>query len=166
MSESSSKYLSRRTMEIVTAILTGFAGGAICYGSVKIGIGWGETGPESGYFPFYVGLLIILGSVVNLVRGLMTGMHRDEVFLDWERARPVLGFFLPLVAFLIVSLFLGLYIGTALYIFGMMIWQGGYRPSVAALSGIAVTIFFYVVFEIGFKVPLLKGPVEGWLGIY
>ncbi|MGH6763660.1 MAG: tripartite tricarboxylate transporter TctB family protein [Phyllobacterium sp.] len=158
--------VSRKTMEVVTALLTGGAGLAVCYGSWKSGIGWSETGPEAGYFPFYIGVLTIFGSLITLLRTLLFCRRDDEVFLDLERAKPVLGFFLPIVAFIVVSLLLGLYVGTALYIFGFMTWHGGYRWWVSLLAGLAVVILFYAVFEIGFQVPLLKGPIENAFGLY
>jgi hypothetical protein len=44
--------------------------------------------------------------------------------------------------------------------------QGGYRPWLGALAGVGVAGFFYVVLELWFRVPLLKGPLENALGIY
>jgi hypothetical protein len=166
MAEFEKGSVSRKTMEIVTALLTAGAGLAICYGSWRSGIGWSDMGPEAGYFPFYIGVLVILGSLVTLLRSVFLYQHEGEVFLNIERAKPVLGFLLPLFAFIIVSLLLGLYVGTALYIFGSMKWQGGYRWWISVLVGLVVTALFYLVFEIGFQVPLLKGPIENWLGIY
>ncbi|MBX4871507.1 tripartite tricarboxylate transporter TctB family protein [Rhizobium bangladeshense] len=166
MTDNSKRHLSRRTMEIATAIATAAAGGAVCYGAVEIGTGWTETGPAPGYFPFYIGLLIILGSLANLGRAFVSRNWREDVFLDVERARPVLAFALPLVGFVIAALLLGLYVATLLYVSGVMIWQGRYRWWAAVLGGAAVAAAFYLVFEIAFQVPLLKGPVEGWLGIY
>jgi putative tricarboxylic transport membrane protein len=166
MAEFEKRSVSRKAMEIVTALLTAGAGLAICYGSWQSGIGWNDMGPEAGYFPFCVGVLIIFGSLVTLLRSVLFYQHEGEIFLDIEKAKPVLGFFLPIVAFIIVSLFLGLYTGTVLYIFGSMKGQGGYRWWVSALAALGVTALFYLVFEIGFQVPLLKGPIESWLGIY
>jgi hypothetical protein len=166
MAEFDKGSISRRMMEIVTALLTSAAGLAVCYGSWRSGIGWSEMGPGAGYFPFYIGVLIILGSLVTLLRSIFLSRFRGEIFIDGKRAKSVFGFFLPIVAFLIVSLFLGLYIGTALYIFASMKWQGGYRWWICILAALAVSALFYIVFEIGFQVPLLKGPIENWLGIY
>ncbi|THK35764.1 tripartite tricarboxylate transporter TctB family protein [Ensifer sp. MPMI2T] len=166
MSEENKRHLSRRAMEIATAIATAAAGGAICYGAIEIGIGWTETGPAPGYFPFYVGLLIIVGSLANLVRAISIRDWNTEIFLDIEHARPILAFALPLVGFMIATLLLGLYVATLLYVSGAMIWQGGYRWWVATLGGVAVAAAFYCIFEVAFQVPLLKGPIEGWLGIY
>ncbi|KKX32974.1 tripartite tricarboxylate transporter TctB family protein [Rhizobium sp. LC145] len=165
MAEDSKRHLSRRTMEIATAIATAAAGGAVCYGAAEIGTGWTETGPAPGYFPFYIGLLIILGSLANLIRAFVKDWS-GEIFLDSERARPVLAFALPLVGFMVGALLLGLYVATLLYVSTAMIWQGRYRWWIATLTGAAVTAAFYCVFEIAFQVPLLKGPIEDWLGIY
>lgn len=166
MSDENGPQLSRHAMEIATAIATGAAGAIIAVQSWRLGAGWGDYGPQSGYFPFYIGLLIVAGSAVSLLRALVGGRHKGEVFLNVEKAKPVLGFFLPLLGFAIVSVWLGLYVGTALYVAFAMIRQGGYRWYVGVGTGLAVTVFFFLAFEYAFQVPLLKGPVEAALGIH
>jgi hypothetical protein len=44
--------------------------------------------------------------------------------------------------------------------------QGRFKIPLAALVSIGTAIAFYVVMEVWFQVPLLKGPVEAMLGIY
>ncbi len=166
MSENSANGLSRFAVELGVAALTGIFGAAVCYGALDIGAGWSDFGPEAGYFPFYVGVLIILGSVANAIGAFVKHRGTGAVFLDGARARVVASFLLPLVAFAGVSAWLGLYVGTALYIAGAMLFQGRYKWWIALPSGVAVSLFFFIVFEMGFKVPLLKGPVEAWFGIY
>jgi hypothetical protein len=166
MRENSAGGLSRFSVEIGVALLTGAFGAAVCYGSIDAGAGWTDMGPDAGYFPFYIGLLIILGSAMNIVSAVVKHRKTDEIFFDAARFRVVLSFLLPLVAFAAVSTFLGLYVGTALYIAGAMIFQGGYKWWAGLPAGIAVSLFFFIIFEIGFKVPLLKGPVEAFFGIY
>ena len=39
--------------------------------SYRLGASWGSDGPQSGYFPFYIGLLICLSSVVTLAQVLI-----------------------------------------------------------------------------------------------
>jgi hypothetical protein len=166
MSESSAGGISRFAMEAAVAVLTGAFGAAVVYGAVEAGAGWTDMGPDAGYFPFYVGVLIVFGSLANLVRAFVKHRGSGEIFVETARLKVVLGFLLPMVAFTAVSTFLGLYVGTALYIAGMVIFQGRYRWWVGLAAGIGVALFFFVVFEIGFKVPLLKGPLEAFLGIY
>lgn len=166
MQEHSEKGLPRFVMEAAMSLLTGAFGIAVCYGSTEAGAGWTDMGPDAGYFPFYIGILIVVGSIANLVSAFVKHRGTGEIFVERERFKAVLGFFLPLVAFAAVSTFLGLYVGTALYIAGAMIFQGRYKWWIGLPTGIAVSVFFFIVFEIGFKVPLLKGPVEAWFGIY
>ncbi|SFH41331.1 tripartite tricarboxylate transporter TctB family protein [Ensifer sp. OV372] len=166
MSENGANGVSRFAVELGVAALTGAFGAAVCYGSLDIGAGWTEFGPEAGYFPFYVGLLILLGSVANAIHAFVKHRGSGEIFIDGHRAKVVASFMLPLVVFAGVSAWLGLYVGTALYIAGTMLFQGRYKWWIALPSGIAVSLFFFIVFEFGFKVPLLKGPIEAWFGIY
>lgn len=153
-------------MELVTAALTGGVGLLVCYGSYQIGIAWEGTGPASGYFPFWIGVLIVVGSAVNLLRAAILKHHAHETFLDAERFRLVASFFLPIVGFAILSVLLGLYVGTVVYIAGAMMFQGKYSFVRSLGSALAIALAFYLIFEIGFQVPLLKGPIEAWFGIY
>jgi hypothetical protein len=166
MSENSANGLPRFVMEAAVAAVTGAFGAAVIYGSIEAGAGWTDMGPDAGYFPFYLGVLIIFGSVVNFFLAFTKHRGGGEIFIDWARFKVVLGFLLPVAAFTVVSTFLGLYVGTALYIAGMVVFQGRYRWWAGLAAGIGVALFFFVVFEIGFKVPLLKGPLEAFLGIY
>lgn len=166
MSETSANGLSRFAMEAGVALLTGAFGIAVSNGSIEAGAGWTEMGPDAGYFPFYVGLLILLGSVMNIVYAFVKHRGSGEIFVDWARFKVVLGFLLPLTAFAAIASVLGLYVGTALYIASTMIFQGRYSWWSGLAAGIGASVLFFVIFEIGFKVPLLKGPVEAFFGIY
>ena len=53
--------LSRFAMEIATGCVTALAGAIISYGATEFGTGWDDAGPQPGYFPFCIGLLIVLG---------------------------------------------------------------------------------------------------------
>ena len=61
---------SKRTLEIVTAVFFLLVGSVVMWDSSRIGAGWGSEGPQSGYFPFYIGLLMNVASVVNLLLAL------------------------------------------------------------------------------------------------
>ncbi|CCV09389.1 conserved membrane hypothetical protein [Mesorhizobium metallidurans STM 2683] len=166
MSSDGARGISRFAMEILVATATAALGVAVCYGATEAGAGWTEMGPDAGYFPFYIGLLIVFGSVMNILLAVTRQRKLGGVFIDGRRIKSVASFLLPLVAYAAVSSFLGLYVGTALYIAFAMHFQGRYKWWIAVPSGLAVAAFFFLVFEMGFKVPLLKGPVEAWFGIY
>jgi hypothetical protein len=157
--------LSRFALEVATAVAPAIFGIVIIVGALEFGIGWGDAGPEAGYFPFYVGLLIVLGSIGVAGQALLFHRAPPLPFLDAAQARRVAAFFLPIVLFVTASLFLGLYLATALYLAAVMHVQGGYRLAIALAVGVGTAMLFFVLFELWFQVPLLKGPLEAWLGI-
>ena len=158
--------LSRLTMEIAVALVTALAGAIVCYGSIEIGTGWGDAGPEPGYFPFYIGLFIIIASVAVLIETVIKQRRHQQIFLTREQGHRILTFFLPMFAFVAVSMVLGLYVSLALYLFGTMTIQGKYPISKALAVCLGTVVIFYFVFEKWFQVPLLKGPLEALLNIY
>ena len=157
--------VSRRTAEIATGLVTGGLGVAVAMGAREHGVRWGDAGPEAGMFPFYVGLLIVAGSLGNIVLAIVP-RRAPELFLDGLQAGRIASFFLPIALFVLGSLWLGLYVATALYLAVVMRIQGGYRLIVSVAAGIGMAVFFFVVLEIWFKVALLKGPLEAALGIH
>ncbi|MBS7543888.1 tripartite tricarboxylate transporter TctB family protein [Ancylobacter oerskovii] len=165
--------ISRSTMDIAAACATAAVGAVVCYGATLNGTAWGSSGPEPGYFPFYVGCLIILGSAGTVVQTLLrrAGGRQEhgaegEAFLDGERLRTVVAFFLPIVAMAAISAWLGLYIGMGLYIFYALRVAAGFRTLPSLVSALAVVAVNFVIFEKLFMVPLLKGPVLEAFGIY
>lgn len=158
--------ISRYSMEIVTALLTGGIGIAIGYAAWQVGTGWTPSGPDSGYFPFWIGVLIIAGSTFNLLRTIIGHHYKEDVFLDATKLKSLARFTLPIIGFAVISLLLGLYVGTTLYVLFAMRLQGRYAWWASLASGIAISVCFYLLFERVFQVPLLKGPLEHALGIY
>lgn len=158
--------LTRSAAEVGTAVATGGLGITVMVGALEFGIGWGSSGPGPGAFPFYMGLLITGASVANLVQATLKRSSPPQLYFDAEQAARVLSFFVPVVLFVAASLFLGIYVATALYLTFTMSVQGGYRLLTAATTGIAAAVFFFVVLEYFFQVPLLKGPLEDAVGLH
>jgi hypothetical protein len=158
--------ISRFQAEIATSLMTAGLGLTAVAGALEFGVGWGNAGPEPGAFPFYIGLLIIAASIGTLFQATAGRQALRSVFLDKEQAKRVAAFFGPILVFVPVALLLGLYVATALYLTFVMCVQGGYRLIVSAASGLAAAVIFYLVLEVAFQVPLLKGPVEAALGLY
>jgi hypothetical protein len=157
--------LSRFTLEVFTALALASAGLGVVFGAIEYDIGWDEAGPQPGYFPFRIGLIMTAASLGVLVQAF-AGRRSGEAFLTRQQLARVAAFFLPVAAFVVGAVFLGLYVAMALYLFGVMLIQGRYRWSVSAAVSLGVTAFFFVLFEWWFKVPLLKGPLEPLIGIY
>jgi hypothetical protein len=158
--------LTRSTAEIGTALVTAGLGIAAMVGAVEFGIGWSSSGPGPGAFPFYMGLLVAGASLVNLAQAVIGRRSLQDTFFDGEQARRVAAFIGPVIVFVIATLLLGMYVAAALYLTLTMWLQGRYRLTLSALTGIAAAVFFYVVLEYLFQVPLPKGPLEAAIGLY
>lgn len=160
--------LTRRSAEVGMATMTTLFGLTAMIGASEYGIGWSPSGPQPGTFPFYIGLMITLASVGNALVALLHKPSReagDASFVSREQARLVAGFALPMLGFVVASLLLGLYVGTALYLFGTLVFQNGYSWARALLIAIGLPIFFYLLIERTFQVSMVKGPLEAALGL-
>ena len=133
------------------------------FGSVKVGIGWAVEGPQSGFFPFWVGLIVVLASIVNFVRA--AAVSRARVFAEWSQLAQVRKVVIPMAIYVVAVPLLGIYISSALLVAGFMRWIGHYRWPLTLCIAIGLPILTYVTFEKWFLVPLPKGPLEDWFGL-
>ncbi|MBX9873326.1 MAG: tripartite tricarboxylate transporter TctB family protein [Bosea sp. (in: a-proteobacteria)] len=161
--------ITRFWAETATALVTLAFGLIVVWGALEFGIGWDTSGPQPGAFPFYTGALVALASVGTLVvtfaQRLRGAAVAGEIFLDRERAGRVVAFFAPLVAFVLITAFAGMYVATISYLVYAMRFQGGYGWLVSVASALGAAFVFYVVFERFFQIGLLKGPVERLIGL-
>jgi hypothetical protein len=133
--------------------------------SIRVGNGWGDDGPKSGYFPFYIGLLLA-GSSAWILLGQLRRWTKDAaVFADLEQLRLVMAVLWPMVVYVGLIFVIGIYIASALLIAYFMIRYGKYRWMVTWPTAIGVPLFFFLVFERWFLVMLPKGPIERLLGL-
>ena len=153
----------QRSVEIGVALFVLSLGVITMIGSLQVGIGWGEEGPKSGFFPFWIGLLVVLASVVNFVRAL--AISPGKLFAEWSQLAEVRKVVIPMAIFVSAVPWLGIYLSSALLIAGFMRWLGRYGWPLTLCISVALPILTYVTFERWFLVPLPKGPIEDWLGL-
>jgi hypothetical protein len=138
-------------------------GAVVIVGSLQVGIGWGEEGPKSGFFPFWVGVVIAAASVFNLARAYVSDGKR--LFAEWSQIAQVRKIVWPMVLYVAAVPYLGIYVSSALLIAGFMRWLGRYGWLLTACVSIGLPILTYLTFEDWFLVPLPKGPLEDILGL-
>lgn len=158
--------VSRTTAEVATAAILFCIGAAIVVGALEFQIGWDENGPQPGYFPFRVGLVVMLGALGSGATALLHREWRGTVWLTDVQVRRVASFFGPVVAFVALASVLGLYAAMALYLVFTTRFQGGYGWAKSLAIGLGTAVAFFVLFEFLFGQPLLKGPIEGLLGFH
>ena len=139
--------------------------GLVIADSLRVGIGWAEDGPRSGYFPFYIGLLLLGASSWTLGATLWRWRQADPVFARRDELALVIAVFIPMVVYIGAIFVTGIYVASALLI-GYFMWRyGKYRWRITLPVSIGVPLVFFLVFEKWFLVPLPKGPIEQWLGL-
>jgi hypothetical protein len=157
--------LTTRWMELITALVIMVLGMLVIYDSHRVGVGWAEDGPRSGYFPNIIGWILTLAGL--WIAGTTVFHWRKlagKVFVTREGLKPVLAMLLPTIGYVILIRLIGIYVASAIYIAGFMIFQGKYKIVTAAIVAIGVPVAIFLLFEIWFLVPLPKGPVENMLG--
>lgn len=133
--------------------------------SRRLGAGWGADGPQSGYFPFLIGALLIGGALVNLANALRdraAGVR--DTFVNWGQFRLVLVMMVPTAIYIAAIPFLGIYLASAILAAAYLHFLGGYRWWMGIAFGVAVALVAFLVFDIWFLVSLPKGPIEHALG--
>ena len=157
---------STRTLELAVAALLFALGAVVVFDSVRLGAKWGSDGPQSGYFPFYIGLLICISSAVTFAKALRDSSLAGKPFVRRQEFKRVLTVLIPAAVYVLLFKLLGIYVASALYIAFFMVWLGRYQWWRGIAVGFALNALFFMMFEVWFKVPLYKGVLNplGFLG--
>jgi hypothetical protein len=165
--EAERSVITVRTMEIIVALLLLVIGAVVAIDSFRLGARWSDEGPQSGYFPFYIGLIICISSLGTLLHTVL-GKAGDgsRGFVERGQLRQVLAVLLPAAFYILGIQLVGMYVASAVYIAVFMIWLGSYSWFKSVMLGVAVSVSLFVMFEVWFKVPLPKGMFNslGFLG--
>ena len=154
---------SVRAMELAVAGLIFAAGLIVMYDSLRLGNRWGDDGPQPGYFPFYVGLLLCVSSAITFVRAVMNRALSDAVFVTRGQLRLVLLVLVPTIVYVSLIDWGGIYVTSIIFIAWFMRALGRYSWFKSVLIPVIVMVAFFAVFEFWFQVPLPKGPLEAAL---
>ena len=149
-----------RAMDAAVALLLFAIGAIVVFDSYRLGSKWGSDGPQSGYFPFYIGVLICIASLVTLAQAILTKPEDGELFVTWGPFKLVLTVLIPAAVYVIGVQYVGLYVASAIYITVFMVWLGKYTWFKSVAVGLSVNVSLFLMFEVWFKVPLFKGSLE------
>ena len=153
--------VNRRTLEIVTAAITGAFGAAIMVSSIRTGVGWTPRGVDSGTFPLIAAVLIVAGSAYNVVRAFA---FVGPVVMDGATARKLAAMFVPAILFVAAIPFIGLHVASGIYIFGSVIAHRRGRWWSALALAIVTPLALYATFDWAFQVTLPRGMLGAALG--
>lgn len=155
----------RRAVEVVVSVLVLLLGSLVVWDSLRVGVRWADDGPQAGYFPFYVGVLLCISGVGTLVAALRDARMAGESFVTIAQLRLVLAVLVPTIVYVAAIGLLGIYVSSVVFIALFMVVLGRYGWMVTAAVSLGVSVSFFLLFEIWFTVPLPKGPLEALLGL-
>jgi hypothetical protein len=153
--------VSGRALEATTALITGAFGVAVVVSSLDNGIGWSTAGVDAGTFPFMVGLVIVAGSLFNLVQGWL---QARGVVLGRSELKRLGSLFVPAAIYIGVIPFIGMYLASAGYVFGALAWRKRKSLWFSALAAIGTAAALYLIFELTFQISLPRGVLLDTLG--
>jgi putative tricarboxylic transport membrane protein len=156
--------VSTRVMELVVAGLFMALGALVMWDSWRLGAGWASDGPQAGYFPFYVALIMSIASAVTFVTNLVGSTHDWSNFVDRSQLKLVLKVLVPTIVYVVLIGYLGIYVSSAIFIAFFMAWLGRYPIQKIVPVAVLVPLLLFMMFEVWFLVPLPKGPLEAALG--
>ena len=153
---------STRAVEVGVYLLLLALAFVLGYDNWRSGMGWEKDGPQSGYLPFY--LCVILAGACIWGLGTVLRQSRSDAFVTRDRLRRVLQVFLPTLLFCVAMQWLGLYVASFLLIAGFMRVVGRIAWWKALVTAAVFTGVMFVTFEIAFDVLMPKGPLEALFG--
>jgi len=156
--------ISTQAVEVTVMVLLLCVAVFLGWDNLRIGAGWAPDGPEPGYFPFYLSVLLGGASVIGIFSALRNRSLREEIFVGRSAFGRVLRVFIPTLFFVLAVQFLGIYVSSFLFVTLFMVFIGKIAVWKSVLTGLIFSIGMFFIFDVEFNVLLPKGPLEAAFG--
>jgi putative tricarboxylic transport membrane protein len=153
-----------RVVEITVLLLLVALAAILGFDNWRTGIAWDSTGPQAGYFPFYLCVILAGASLYGLAVALLARKQASETFVTRAQLWRVMAVFVPTLLFCLATQFLGLYVASFLLIAAFMRMVGRIALWKSLLTAFLFTAAMFVTFDIAFDVIMPKGPLEAVFG--
>jgi putative tricarboxylic transport membrane protein len=155
---------SNRVVDVVTSLLLLALALVLGFDNWRAGASWDSTGPQPGYFPFYLSVILGCASLYGLGAAYLSRREAAETFVTRAQLRRVMAVFVPTFLFCLATQFLGLYVASFLLISIFMRLVGKIAWWKSLLTAFVFTAAMFVTFDVAFDVIMPKGPLEAALG--
>jgi hypothetical protein len=155
-----------RTIDLVTSCLLLAFAILMGWDNWRTGASWASDGPQAGYFPFYLSVLLAGASLYGLATTLMDRSDAEaaEAFVTRDQLRRVLQVLIPTILFVLLTAVLGIYVASFILVAGFMRFIGRIAWSKSLVTSLIFAAALFVTFEIAFNVIMPKGPLEAAFG--
>ena len=151
-------------VDLAVAVVIFLIGALVVWGSYQLGSSWASDGPQAGYFPFYIGMLICISSAVVGIQSLVRRRRDAQVFVQRDQLKQIMVILLPSTVYVLGIQYIGIYVSSAVFIALFMKLVGRYSWLRGIAVGVGVSVISFLLFEVWFTIPLPKGPLENLLG--
>ncbi len=148
-----------RKAEVFIALMLMSIGILVIVDSVRLGFKWGTSGPESGFFPFYLGVGQVTCSLLVLSKAFKKYAKEKagKRLMPEGALRPILWILVPATAMIVITEFVGLHIAAAIYLAFYMRASEKVAWVTVILVSVLVPLGLYIAFDKLFLVPLPQG---------
>src|SRR5882757_8284705 len=153
-----------RSVHIVVYLLLLALAVLLAWDNWRTGMSWEADGPQAGYFPFYLSVVLGAASLYGLFHKLLRESGPGETFVTGEQFRRVMQVFVPTLLFCVFMQWLGLYVASFVLITGFMWLVGRIALWKSLVTGFLFSIIMFITFDIAFDVIMPKGPLEAAFG--
>lgn len=153
-----------RNVDLVVSVLILALAVLLGWDSWRTGAGWASDGPQAGYFPFYLSVLMGAAAIYGIATKLFDARAAAEPFVTRQQFERVMKVFVPTLLYCILIQYLGLYVASFLLIAGFMWWVGRIAAWKSLTTALVFSLVMFFTFEIAFNVIMPKGPLESALG--
>lgn len=142
-----------KTIEISAAVLFFAFGALIFYKCLELGAGWTYAGPEAGFFPIVLTVLILIGSA-SVLYSAVRHPNNEPFFEVSQEVVDLLKVGLPVLFSIALLPYLGIFIVSGLYIGLFMIYYGDFKWWQAAFAGILLPVILWFLLRQAFNLAM------------
>ena len=162
--EDSPAVTTTRTVEVIVYLLLLALALLLGFDNWRSGIGWAKDGPQTGYLPFYLCVILAGAALYGLGVAAVRRANATTTFVSRDQLWRVMQVFVPTFLFCLFTQWLGLYIASFLLVAGFMRVIGRIALWKSLVTSFLFAVIMFATFEIAFDVIMPKGPIEAIFG--
>jgi len=154
-----------RKAEIWVSLAFALLGVIVIADSIRLGFMWGMSGPESGFFPFYLGVGVVISSGIVFFNAFTQYKKEGagKPLMPPGALKSILWVLIPSTGMVVIMELVGLHIAAAIYLGFYMRAVGKIGWVTTLLVSIISPLSLYITFDKLFLIPLPQGLWGGYL---
>src|SRR5258708_849969 len=153
-----------RSVHIVVYLMLLGLAALLAWDNWRTGMSWETDGPQAGYFPFYLSVVLGAACLFGLTFQLRAQAAAGGAFVTRDQFYRVMQVFVPTLLFCVLMQWLGLYVASFFLIAGFMRVIGRMALWKSLLAGFLFSLIMFLTFDVAFDVIMPKGPLEAAFG--